>query len=135
MRRHKSGFVTTGLAAVLGISSVPDAALSADALQSPVPAYNPYPPGVLPPDLGAEIARVQREVRFIFNEALNEWRRLPRPTLAGNPPTLRGSGYEAVEIPGKLLNIDPNMSPFGNEAAASAICLAPPSADRCRPSI
>jgi hypothetical protein len=71
MRRHKSGFVTTGLAAVLGISSVPDAALSAGALQSPVPAYNPYPPGILPPDLDSEIGRVQREVRFIFNEALN----------------------------------------------------------------
>jgi hypothetical protein len=60
MRRHKSGFVTTGLAAVLGISSVPDAALSAGALQSPVPAYNPYPPGILPPDLDSEIGRVQR---------------------------------------------------------------------------
>ena len=116
MRRHKSGFVTTGLAAVLGISSVPDAALSAGALQSPVPAYNPYPPGILPPDLDSEIGRVQREVRFIFNEALNEWRQLPRPTLAGNPPTLRGSGYEAVEILGKLLNFDLDMSPFRNEA-------------------
>ena len=74
MRRHKSGFVTTGLTAVLGISSVPDAALSADALQSPVPAYNPYPPGILPPDLDLEIARVQRELRFIFDKALSEWR-------------------------------------------------------------
>jgi hypothetical protein len=52
------------------MSSVPDAALCADALQSPVPAYNPYAPGILPPDLDSEIARVQHEVRFIFNEAL-----------------------------------------------------------------
>jgi hypothetical protein len=97
MRRHKSGFVTTGLASVLGISSVPDAALSAGALQSPVPAHNPYPPGILPSDLDAEIARLQREVQFIFNEALNEWRAPPLPTLAGNPPTLQGRGTEAVE--------------------------------------
>jgi cytochrome c peroxidase len=69
--------------------------------------------------LDSEIARVQREVQFIFNEALNEWRQLPRPTLAGNPPVLRGSGNEAVEILGKLMNFDLNISPFRNEACAS----------------
>ena len=79
----------------------------------------PFPPGILPPDLNSEIGRVQREVQFIFNEARNEWRALPRPTLQGNPPTLRGSGYEAVEILGKLLNFDLNMSPLKNEACAS----------------
>ncbi|HEY1860324.1 MAG TPA: cytochrome c peroxidase, partial [Gemmataceae bacterium] len=70
----------------------------------------------MPSDLDSEIARVQREVHFIFNEALNESRALPLPTLAGNPPTLHGSGYEAVDILGKLLNFDSNMSPFKNEA-------------------
>jgi cytochrome c peroxidase len=66
--------------------------------------------------LDSEIARVQRETQFIFNEALSEWRALPAPTSAGNPPTLHGSGYKAVEILGKLLNFDQNMSPFRNEA-------------------
>jgi hypothetical protein len=67
--------------------------------------------------LDAEIARVQREVQFIFNEALNEWRALPLPTLAGNPPTLQGRGTEAVEILGKLMNFDQNMSPSGMRPA------------------
>src|SRR5689334_2092644 len=98
MRRYTSAFVTAGLAAALGISSVPHA-ISADApLPRPAPTYNPYPPGILPSDLDAETARVQREVRSIFSEALSEWRALPAPTLAGNPPILKGSGTEAVEI-------------------------------------
>jgi hypothetical protein len=116
MRRHTSAFVTAGPAAVLGILSVPDAISAQAEVDQRLPPYNPYPPGILPSDLDAEIASVQREVQFIFNEALNEWRALPRPPLVGNPPTLRGSGYEAVEILGKLLNFDHNMSPFGNEA-------------------
>jgi cytochrome c peroxidase len=120
MRRHRSAFVTAGLTAVLGILSVRDAAAADDGRTKPVPtsapAYNPYPPGILPSDLDSEIARVQREVQFIFNEALNEWRALPAPTLAGNPPTLKGSGYEAVDILGKLLNFDQDMSAFRNEA-------------------
>jgi cytochrome c peroxidase len=29
------------------------------------PIYNPYPPGILPPDLDSEILRVLREVDFI----------------------------------------------------------------------
>jgi len=118
MRRHISAFVTAGLATVLGISSVPRAAFSADPIPRSAPTYNPYPPNILPSDLDSEIARVQREVQFIFNEALNEWRALPLPTLTGNPPTLQGSGTEAVEILGKLLNFDQNMSPFRNEACS-----------------
>jgi cytochrome c peroxidase len=101
---------------MLGISSVPRAAFSGDRVPRPAPSYNPYPPGILPSDLDLEIARIQREVQFIFNEALNEWAALPTPTLAGNPPTLQGSGTHAVEILGKLLNFDQNMSPFRNEA-------------------
>jgi cytochrome c peroxidase len=120
MRRYTSVFATAGLAAVLGILGVPDAASVKHGRFEPVPSpastYSPYPPGILPSDLDSEIARVQREVQFIFNEALNEWRALPAPTLAGNPPTLKGSGYEAVDILGKLLNFDQNMSPFRNEA-------------------
>jgi cytochrome c peroxidase len=83
------------------------------------PIYNPYPPGILPADLASEIARVQREVNFIFNEAIGEWQTLPPPIVTGNPPTLQGSGYEAVEVLGKLLNFDQNMSPFRDTACAS----------------
>ena len=42
----------------------------------PVPAYNPYPSGILPADIDSEIARVRREIGFIFNQALAEWRAL-----------------------------------------------------------
>ncbi len=80
--------------------------------------YNPYPPGILPSDLVPEIARVRREVKGIFNQALGEWRALPAPNLTGQPPTLQGTGYRAVQILGKLMNFDENMSVFKNEACA-----------------
>src|SRR6202022_2059237 len=87
------------------------------AQQIPTP-YNPYPPGILPADLTTEIARVQREIQFIFNQALGEMNALPPPTLTSNPPTLQGSGYQAVQTLGKLMNFDLNMSPLRNEACA-----------------
>ena len=78
--------------------------------------YDPYPPGILPDDLVSEIARVRGEVQSIFNEALAESRALQLPTLTGQPPTLQGTGYQAVQILGKILNFDENMSPFRNRA-------------------
>jgi len=80
------------------------------------PTYNPYPPGILPSDLNAEIQRVETEVNSIEDEALGEWQALPPPTLAGNPPTLQGTGYQAIQILGQLLNFDSNMSPLRDEA-------------------
>jgi cytochrome c peroxidase len=82
----------------------------------PAPPYNPYPPGILPPDLVSEIARVRREVVTIENEALAQWRALPPPTLTGQPPTLQGTGMRANQLLGKLMNFDENMSPFKNRA-------------------
>jgi cytochrome c peroxidase len=78
--------------------------------------YDPYPPGILPADLSSETARVEREVNFIFKEAIGQWHALPPPNEQGNPPTLQGSGYQTVEVLGKLLNFDQNMSPNKNEA-------------------
>jgi hypothetical protein len=105
MRRPASKFiiaglvaVTAGLVAALGILRIPHAAA-----QSVV--YNPYPPGILPADLNSEIARVKREITSIFQEALGESAALPPPTLAGNPPTLQFSGFDSVEILGKLMNL------------------------------
>src|SRR5438128_1578952 len=83
------------------------------------PTYNPYPRGVLPPDLSSEINRVRREVRVIFTQALAEWRALPPPNLTGQPPTLQGSGYDMVQTLGKLMNFDENISVFKNQACAS----------------
>jgi cytochrome c peroxidase len=110
-------------AAVVGALILSSGTVSAQApVVTPTP-YNPYPPGILPADLDSEIARVRREVNTVFNEALAEWHALPTPTLSntqgiGNPPTLQGTGVEAVEILGRLMNFDENMSPFRDEACA-----------------
>src|SRR5438132_3383998 len=86
---------------------------------TPPPPYNPYPPGILPSDLNSELARVRLEVRGIENEALTESQSLPPLNLVGQPPIIQGSGYQSVEVLGKLLNFDLNISPFKNEACAS----------------
>src|ERR1700676_722641 len=56
---------------------------------TPVP-YNPYPPGILPADIIPEVARVEREVNFIENEALAQASALPTPFVTGQPPTIQG---------------------------------------------
>jgi cytochrome c peroxidase len=78
--------------------------------------YNPYPPGILPPDLDSEILRVRGEVRAIENEALVQWGALTPPTLTGQPPTLQGTGMRANQLLGKLMNFDEHISPFENRA-------------------
>jgi cytochrome c peroxidase len=79
-------------------------------------AYEPYPAAILPPDMHAEIARVQREVDLIERKALDDWRALKPPAVAGNPPTLQGSGTDAIELLGKLMNYDKNLSVNKNQA-------------------
>src|SRR4029077_7909869 len=76
------------------------------------PFYNTYPQGILPADLESEIARVRLEINRIFRTALADARALTPPVLTGQPPTLQGTGYQAVQILGKILNFDENMSPF-----------------------
>jgi cytochrome c peroxidase len=83
------------------------------------PVYNPYPPGILPSDLDSELARVLREVDFIENEAVGQWHALTPPILTGNPPILQNTGVASVEILGKLMNFDHNISPNRNVACAS----------------
>jgi cytochrome c peroxidase len=83
------------------------------------PVYNPYPPGILPSDLNAEVRRVLVEVDFIERRALARWRALPPPTVAGQPPTLQNTGTEAIETLGELLNYDRKISPGNNQACAS----------------
>ena len=87
--------------------------------EPPKHPYDPYPRGILPRDLEPELDRVRREVRFIFDQALTEWRALPPLTRTSNPPTIHGSGYAAVRTLGKLIYFDENMSPFRNVACSS----------------
>jgi cytochrome c peroxidase len=86
--------------------------------QPPGTTYNPYPPGILPADIVAEIARVRCEINFIENIAMGEAQALGPLTFQGNPPILQGNGKVAVQILGKLMNYDERMSPFNNRACA-----------------
>jgi cytochrome c peroxidase len=87
---------------------------------TPMPAvYNPYPPGILPADLNAEINRVLREINVIENRAIQRWHSLQPPILTGQPPTLQNTGTEAVETLGQLMNFDKNISPGRNQACSS----------------
>ena len=81
--------------------------------------YNPYPPGILPNDLNSELARVLREVDVIERRALAKFRAFTPPALTGQPPTLTGTGTEATELLGELMNYDRNISPEKNVACAS----------------
>jgi cytochrome c peroxidase len=88
------------------------------------PIYNPYPPGILPPDLNSEIARVLREIDVIENRAIQRWQSLPQPIRfpvrsGPNPPVLQGTGTESIETLGELMLFDRNMSPGRNEACTS----------------
>jgi len=56
---------------------------------------------------------VLREIDGIEQEALGQWRALPPPNLTGQPPTLQGTGMRAVQLLGKLMNFDKNISPTG----------------------
>src|SRR6266566_3458236 len=120
MRRGVLITLTIALATVLGSVIVFHAGSARGDRPSPPPppVYNPYPPGILPPDLVSEIDRVRREVREIERRALARWRALPPPTLAGNPVTLQNTGTEMVETLGQLLNFDENMSPNRNQACS-----------------
>ncbi len=89
------------------------------AAQLSTPVYNPYPPGILPPDLNSEVERVLREVDFIEARAIARWKALKPPTLTGQPPILANFGTEAVETLGELLNYDKNIAPERNQACAS----------------
>ena len=86
---------------------------------SPALVYNPYPPGILPADLNAEIARVLREIGVIEERAIERWHRLPPPIVTGQPPTLMNTGTERIETLGQLMNFDKHMSPGRNQACSS----------------
>jgi cytochrome c peroxidase len=83
------------------------------------PPYNPYPSGILPPDLVNELQRVRREVRGIEAEAVTQWNALGPVSYTGQPPKIQGNGYEAMRILGKLMNYDQNISALGNIACSS----------------
>jgi cytochrome c peroxidase len=86
---------------------------------TPAPIYNPYPPGILPADLNAETARVLREIDGIEERAIERWHNLTPPVVTGQPPILKNTGTQAVEILGELMQYDKRISPNRNIACAS----------------
>jgi cytochrome c peroxidase len=109
--------VLCGIALGMSLAGRQASAQNATALSTPI--YNPYPPGILPPDLNSELSRILREVNFIETEAIGQWHALKPPTLTGNPPILQNTGVASVELLGKLMNFDKNISPNKNVACAS----------------
>src|ERR1700758_4680880 len=99
-----------------GKVSAQEAAVSAISQE---PTYNPYPPGILPSNIASEEARVLREIEGIEAEAMRQWKAIPAPVVAGNPPILQNTGIPSVEILGKLMNYDHTISPYENKACAS----------------
>src|SRR6266850_2180315 len=93
--------------------------LLAQTENQPTQIYNPYPPGILPDDLNAEIARVLREIDGIEERAIERWHNLTPPVLTGQPPILQNTGTEAVETLGELMQYDKRISPNRNIACAS----------------
>src|SRR5882762_1788343 len=86
---------------VLCMTLVPTRRVSA---QNAPPIYNPYPPGILPPDLNSELERVLREVDVIEARALERSKALTPPTLTNRLAVIAKFGTAAVETLGELMN-------------------------------
>ncbi len=85
--------------------------------------YFPYPIGIIPSDLDAEVKRVRHEIDSIENEALGQWHALPSPTMAGNPVIGQGTGARAMQLLGKLELFDETLSV--NKNLACSFCHMP----------
>jgi cytochrome c peroxidase len=125
MRSSILGAVLSSAAMFAAVLLLPNAAVAQTPAAEPdsswktFPVYDPYPPGILPSNLNSELARVAREVDVIEARALARWQALTPPVLTGQPPTLQGTGTEAIEVVGELMNFDRNISPFKDIACAS----------------
>jgi cytochrome c peroxidase len=97
----------TGLGLLIAI-----AILSADTSDSgapQAPVYSPYPAGLIPKDLDAETDRVNREIEDLEQEAMSQWRALPKNG---------GTAMRQVQLLGKIEMYDKNLSVNRNEACA-----------------
>ena len=97
----------TGLGLLIGIPII-----SADPNEghSPQkPFYSPYPPGLLPSDLRAEMDRVNGEIERLEQEAIGQWQALPKKT---------GTAMRQIQLLGKIELYDKNLSVNRNEACS-----------------
>jgi cytochrome c peroxidase len=113
-------FRTLSFVAIVSLVALGFALITYGQQNSSSPAvYNPYPPGILPSNLNAELARVSTEVDFVEARAISRWKALKPPTLTNQPPILANTGTEAMETLGELMNYDRNISPKKDIACAS----------------
>src|SRR6266851_8654358 len=80
--------------------------------------YCPYPPGLIPSDHTTESERVRREIQGIEQEAMAQAAALGPLVPTSPSQTLAGNGVRAVQVLGKLINYDENLSVFKNVACA-----------------
>jgi cytochrome c peroxidase len=107
MRRISLMLVSTFCLMVLGAVLISRGISAQDVTEA---VYNPYPPGILPPDLVSEIQRVNREVNLIEKEALAQWHALPKNS---------GTAMRQVQLLGKIELFDKNLSVNKNVACSS----------------
>jgi cytochrome c peroxidase len=119
MRTTRLIALVAACATIAVVVSIPTHRVRGQSEAASAPAYNPYPPGILPSDLSSEIARVQREADVIEGRALARWHGLEHQVLKGQPPVLQNTGTEAIETLGELMLFDSNISPNKNQSCAS----------------
>jgi hypothetical protein len=61
----------SAIGAVIAATTLPSPG-AAQGLPQP-PPYNPYPPGILPSDIGTEQTRIFNEIQGIFQNYLQQW--------------------------------------------------------------
>jgi cytochrome c peroxidase len=97
----------TGLALLMDIP-IPSAD-TRDGRVTQAQAYSPYPVGLIPNDLEAETDRVNHEIEDLEQEAMSQWRALPKNV---------GTAMRQVQLLGKIEMYDKNLSVNRNEACA-----------------
>ena len=71
--------------------------------------YSPFPVGLLPPDLESETNRVNAEIDRLEQEALAQWRALPKSS---------GTAMRQIQLLGKIELFDKNLSVNRNQACS-----------------
>ena len=89
----------TGLVLLIAIAIVSADTRNRGAPQASV--YSPYPVGLIPNDLEAETDRVNHEIEDLEQEAMSQWRALPKNG---------GTAMRQVQLLGKIEMYDKNLS-------------------------
>ena len=76
---HRTAAFAVTIACVAGLPFLVRIPIASAQTPGPnTPVYNPYPPGLLPPDLQSETVRVMGEIDHLEQEAMSQWQMLPQ---------------------------------------------------------